>query len=80
MRPITQMSDPVPVHMLAVTPLAEELQEEPAWDGAMEEAGTEEQVENNVPVTEPSWEEVLPMRRSTQATKPQEILTYDHRG
>ena len=73
-------SDPVQVQTPAATPPAEELQEEPARDDTMEEAGSEEQGDNSVPVTEPPGEEAPPVRRSTRAIRSREMLTYDHLG
>eukprot|EP00064_Thunnus_orientalis_P008430 superscaffoldBa00001001_g8453 len=50
--------------------LAEELQEEQAMDETGEEAGSEEHQDYSEHVTEPSGEEVPPVRRSTRAMKP----------
>jgi len=72
--------DSVQMPVQVTTPPAEELQEEPAMDDILEDAGSEEQVDNSEPATGPSDDEMLPVRKSTRAMKPREMLTYNHLG
>lgn len=68
--------DSVQMPIPAATPLSPELLEEPMMDDTRKETGSEEQTDHSVPVTEPSEDEVLPVRRSTRAMKHREMLTY----
>lgn len=79
--PVT-VPDPVqtPDQLAAVPPPVQELQEELIMDDTAEEADSREKEDNDEPAMELSEEEVQPLRRSAQAQRPREMLTYDHLG